>query len=181
MSDLNAGAGAHLELGPISLGAIAKLTTAMESQQQALADWVALEKDYQRTGPVFVQLAGSVNIDASSDPGYIDLGGPAVNRVWEVRQLVIGGITWATAVNGNAYVLVQSSSPNANNPAGIGSTQDHAAALPSVAFYSSGQFRVRNPNHIFIAILSGSASTAYQAVGDAFDLPDVQSGRIFET
>jgi hypothetical protein len=174
-----AGAGGGLELGPISLKALADLQVGLDSVAGQLAAVQQRELDYQKYGPIFIQMIGAGTVDASGDPLYMDLGGPNQGRAWEVRQIVIGGMTWATVVGGNASILVQPNSPSPLAPAGIGSTQDHATALPSVAFYSAGQFRVKHPSHVFIAVLSGTASTAYQAIGDAYDVPDVPTRDVF--
>jgi hypothetical protein len=49
-----------------------------------------------------------------------------------------------------------------------------------VAFYSSAQFRVQHPNHIFVVIISGTASTTYQVSGDAYDVPNLSSKKVFD-
>jgi hypothetical protein len=175
-----AGLGAHFELGPVSLAAMAGLTSATQQLAKAQSDWIEQEKEYQRIGPVFVQLMGSCPTDSASDPLVLDLGGPAPGRCYEVRQLVIGGVLWSTTVAGNALVLVQPSAPAPKTAPGLGTVQDVASSLPNVAFYSSAQFRVQHPNHIFVVIISGTASTTYQVSGDAYDVPNLSSKRVFD-
>lgn len=174
-----AGARAEVDLGGAHLSALVDLKASIDKLHGHFRDLLELEALYQQQGPVFVNLQGSGTVDASADPLYIDLGGPAYGRAWEVRQLVIGGATWATTVSGNAVVFVQGASLSTSTGVGLSSVQDHATSLPSVAFYSAGQFRVRNPNHIYVAIIGGSASTGYQIAGDAFDLPDRASRSVF--
>ena len=174
-----AGLGAHFELGPVSLAAMAGLTSATQQLAKAQSDWIEQEKEYQRLGPVFVQLMASSPTDSGSDPLVLDLGGPAPGRCYEVRQLVIGGVLWSTTVAGNALVLVQPSAPAPNTAPGLGTVQDVASSLPKVAFYSSAQFRVQHPNHIFVVVVGGTASTTYQVTGDAYDVPNLSSKRIF--
>src|ERR1039458_1467253 len=145
-----AGLGAHFELGPVSLAAMAGLTSATQQLAKAQSDWIEQEKEYQRLGPVFVQLMASCPTDSASDPLVLDLGGPAPGRCYEVRQLVIGGVLWSTTVAGNALVLVQPSAPAPKTAPGLGTVQDVASSLPNVAFYSSAQFRVQHPNHVFV-------------------------------
>jgi hypothetical protein len=168
--------GVGFQLGELLVGAKVDLFARLDSIDKRLASILEREEQYEQNGPVFVSVAASGVVDSGSDPLYLDLGGPTYGRVWEIRQLVIGGITWATTVAGNAVVLVQPVAPSATNPAGTAGIQDQAASLPSVAFYSGGQFRVRHPNHIWVAILSGTASTQYVVAGDAFDMPDKVSG-----
>ena len=175
-----AGLGAHFELGPVSLAAMAGLTSATQQLAKAQSDWIEQEKEYQRIGPVFVQLMASCPTDSASDPLVLDLGGPAPGRCYEVRQLVIGGVLWSTTVAGNALVLVQPSAPAPKTAPGLGTVQDVASTLPNVAFYSSAQFRVQHPNHIFVVIISGTASTTYQVSGDAYDVPNLSSKRVFD-
>jgi hypothetical protein len=172
-------AGVEFSIGDFLLGAKVDLEAKLDSIEKHLGDILAREERYEREGPVFVALQASGVVDASSDPLYLDLGGPTYGRAWEVRQLVIGGITWATAVAGNAVVFAQPVAPSTLTGVGLGNVQDHAASLPSVAFYSGGQFHVRHPNRIYVAILSGTASTQYQAVGDAFHVPDVGTRGLF--
>jgi hypothetical protein len=175
-----AGLGAHFELGPVSLAAMAGLTSATQQLAKAQSDWIEQEKEYQRLGPVFVQMLASGTVDASSDPLILDLGGPASGRVYEVRQLVVGGLLWSTTVAGVGLVLVQPNSPPPNVVPGLGGAEDCASSLPSVAFYSSGQFRVMHPNHIYVVIIGGTASTTYQVAGDAFDVPNLSSKKVFD-
>ena len=175
-----AGLGAHFELGPVSLAAMAGLTSATQQLAKAQSDWIEQEKEYQRVGPVSVQMFASGTVDSGSDPLIMDLGGPAAGRVFEVRQLIVGGLLWSTTVAGTGQVLVQPSSPPPNVVPGLALLQDVASSLPSVAFYSSAQFRVHHPNHIFVVIVGGTASTIYQASGEAFDMPNLSSKRVFE-
>lgn len=102
----------------------------------------------------------------------MNLGGPQMFRQWEIRQLIVGGITWETTVAGSCDVFVQPSDPSARNPVALLNMVDNSSTLPNKAYYSGGQLRVRHPAQVFVAIISGTASTQYQATGAAFDLPD---------
>ena len=164
--------GTHLE-------AILALGVSLDNHTAELRKLLKAQDEYQKRGPLFVPLQGQVTIDANGDPGVIDLGGPAYGQDWEIRQLVIGGLTWATTAMGNAIAAVQSSAPPINQTPGLSAIQDHAASLPSVAFYSANQFHVRHPNRVYIIILSGTAGQQYQAAGDAFNVPDVAAGQVF--
>ena len=175
-----AGLGAHFELGPVSLAAMAGLTSATQQLAKAQSDWIEQEKEYQRLGPVFVQMLVSGTVDSSSDPLIMDLGGPAAGRVYEVRQLIVGGLLWSTTVAGTGQILVQPNSPPPNVVPPLGTVQDVASSLPNVAFYSSAQFRVQHPNHIFVVIVGGTASTTYQVIGDAYDVPNLSFRKVFD-
>jgi len=171
--------GVGFQLGELLVGAKADLFARLDGIEKRLQSILEREERYESEGPVPVMLNSSGVVGSSSDPLYLDLGGPSYGRAWEVRQLVIGGITWATTVAGNAVVLVQPVAPSATNPAGTAGIQDQAASLPSVAFYSGGQFRIGNPNHLWVAVIGGTASTPYLVAGDAFDMPDRGRGAVF--
>ena len=175
-----AGLGAHFELGPVSLAAMAGLTSATQQLAKAQSDWIEQEKEYQRLGPVFVQMLASGTVDSGSDPLIMDLGGPAAGRVYEVRQLIVGGLLWSTTVAGTGQILVQPNSPPPNVVPPLGTVQDVASSLPNVAFYSSAQFRVQHPNHIFVVVVGGTASTTYQVSGDAYDVPNLSARKVYD-
>lgn len=163
---------AEARVGDVHLEALFALGAEVQGLRGDLAKLLKLEREYEQLGPVFVQLQGGATSDSASDPLIIDLGGPSYGRIWEVRQLVIGGLLWSSTVAGGALAIVSPSTPPSLQVPGLANIQDHAASLPSVAFYGAGQFRVRNPNHIFMVVLSPTATTPYTVGGDAFDLPD---------
>lgn len=171
---------AGLSIGELSIKALGDISAGVDALRGDMKAYLlALERLYQEEGPTFVNLQGSGTTDSGSDPLVIDLGGPSYGQAWEVRQLVVGGLLWSTTVLGAANI-VASPSP----PIGVPTTaalQDHAPSLPSVAFYSSGQFRVRHPNRIYVVIVSGSASTPYEVAGDAFNVPDRPTRSLFTT
>jgi hypothetical protein len=170
---------AEASVGDLHLEALFALGAEVQGLRGDLAKLLKLEQEYERKGPVFVALQGGATSDSASDPLVIDLGGPAALRAWEVRQLVIGGLLWSSTVAGNALAIVSSATPMPLQVPGLASIQDQAPSLPSIAFYSAGQFRLRHPNHLFIVILSPTATTPYTVGGDAFDLPDVAERATF--
>lgn len=179
MADIEAG----VSVGELSLQALVELKSEMGSLHGTLKKLLAAQNEYQQRGPTFVNLNGSGMADANGDTMVFDLGGPSYGHTFEVRQLVVGGATWATAALGNAIFVVSSSFPG-NSVGGsvdvsLAGVQDHAASLPSVAFYSASQFVVRHPNHLYAVILSPTASQLYQVAGDAFNLPDRPTATVF--
>jgi hypothetical protein len=159
------------------VAALVDLQGEIASLHSTMKKILRVEEEYQQKGPTLVNLQGSGTVDSNSDPLVIDLGGPNQNRVWEVRQLIAGGLTWATTVAGNGLIVISSAPPTA--PYGLVAMQDHIAAFPAVAFYSGGQFRLRAPTHVYLVILSGTASTPYQVAGDAYDMPDIGGRAVF--
>lgn len=163
--------GTSLQLGDLLLGAKVDILAKLNDIHSRLKSIEELEARYEQEGPVQVNLQGNASTAAGTVvPIFIDLGGPTFGRVWEVRQLAIGGLTWATTAGGTAQIQVASVVQNAAAP--VGTLQDVAGSLPEIAFYSAGQFRVVYPNHIFVVIVGGTAATQYTAGGDALDLPD---------
>lgn len=179
MADVEAG----LTVGQYSLNALLELTSETQSMHQTLKKLLKAQNDYQQRGPTFVNLNGSGVADANGDTLVFDLGGPSYGHTFEVRQLIVGGATWATTALGNAVMVVGSSSPGNSVGGGVdvslAGVQDHAASLPSVAFYSAGQFVIRHPNHLYCVILSPTALQLYQIAGDAFNVPDGPTSTVF--
>lgn len=164
--------GGEFRLGQFLFGAKADLELKLDGIGKRLDDILAREKLYQEEGPTFVALNGAANLPSGTPgPTSIDLGGPQYGRVWEVRAVIIGGITWATTVAGVAQLVPSPTCPSAAVP--VGMCQDVISTLPASKFYSSGQFRVVHPNHVFVLIVGGTASTVYTVGGDALDLPAV--------
>ena len=147
-----AGLGAHFELGPVSLAAMAGLTSATQQLAKAQSDWIEQEKEYQRLGPVFVQMLASGTVDSGSDPLIMDLGGPAAGRVYEVRQLIVGGLLWSTTVAGNARSWCNQTRPLPILRPASGPCRTWLQ-LAERGFLLLGQFRVMHPNHIFVVVV----------------------------
>lgn len=171
MTDLELGG--SVQLGDFLVGAKVDLIAKLDEINTRLKSIEEIENRYQREGPVQVNLQGNASTLAVVATIFIDLGGPTFGRVWEVRQLAVGGLTWATTVAGTAQIQVAPAVQNAAAP--VGTLQDVANALPEIAFYSAGQFRVVYPNRVYVVIVGGTASTQYSAGGDALDLPDKPS------
>jgi hypothetical protein len=170
---LDVGAAAEVDLGPLSLGAIAGLGATLDGIHETLKNLHRLEEAYQ-FGGVQVRLSNVASSDSNSDSFEIGLGGPAYGRLWQIRSLVVGGALWTTSVLGSALVVISPSRASAvplPSPP-LTDIVDEAGSLPSVSQYSTGQIVVRHPNHIRIVILTPTASTQYAAGGWATDMPD---------
>jgi hypothetical protein len=178
MSDLEAGAGAHLELGPVSLGAILNLQAGIESIAKAFSDWRQAEADYQY-GAIDVTLTGAGTTDASKDDIVFCLGGPPQERVWEVRQLSVGANSPATgSLTGVAYFMRGASQPLAS-PFATGGAQltminsvYSPPSIPNWAFYSARQIVLHAPDRLWCVIVGGNASTQFVVNGLAIESPD---------
>ena len=163
-------AGAAVELGPLSIGALAELGATLDGIHQTLRQMRDTEERYQ-FGAVKVQLRGGGNSDSAGDSLEIGLGGPAYGRLWQINSLTIGGNLWTSTVLGSALVVV-GATKTVTPP--LTDVVDEAGSLPNVSQYSTGQIIVRHPSHLRIVILSPSTSTSYVAGGAATDLPDAR-------
>ena len=122
--------GAEFRLGELLLGAKVDLFAKLDSIEKRLSSIAEREQRYEEAGPVQVELRDSGTVDANQDNLYIGLGGPSYGRVWEVRQLVIGGVTWATTVAGYALFFVQPVKPSAMAGVPLANIQDAAGTGP---------------------------------------------------
>ena len=172
--------GAWLEatLGPLT----AKLELAVDaiSKQTASLDrLIAFQAAYQQDGPIQLRLRGTGTSNSAGDSFTIDLGGPATMRLWEIRGVVVGGLTWSSTVSGTAELYIGS---NVSTARPLSEIVDQASgstpSLPSVATYSSGQVVLRNPEHLYLVIVSPTASTQYLAGARGFDVPDRPARRV---
>jgi hypothetical protein len=162
----------RLSLGELSLDALIEIKSGLSEISGLMGKLFRLQTDYQQRGPIYVPVGGQAASNSSGSTFAIDLGGPAALRRWELRQLVVGGVLFSSTVAGTALLIQSSSIAGANEPP-LPNVEDQAAALPKIAFYSSGQVLVRHPNHLFVVVLNPTASTTYTVGGEALDAPDV--------
>lgn len=146
-------------------------STHLQKMDQYLEKLMAVEAAYEEQGPVFHRRGNGATSDASGSSFVIDLGGPAVHRRWEVRNIVVGGLTWTT-VTGSALVVVGGARPPAPGSVSMNDVRDQAPVLPNPAFYSSGQLVLRNPERLYIVVLTPAASTDYVAAASIIETPD---------
>jgi hypothetical protein len=156
MSDLEAGVGGGLELGPISLKAIIDLQGGLASIKKAFSDWKQQEADYEN-GATDQSVAQNGIVNAG---GFlvVDLGGPNQDYYWEVRQLVVSNIVPTTSVTGTAYAYTTPVQPAAAAPLAPGIT-DIFASVPLAHFYGARQFVLHAPEHLFV-VFAGAANGA---------------------
>jgi hypothetical protein len=97
------------------------------------------------------------------------IDGPQLGELWEVRQIIVGGSIVTQTPNGTAYVLT-----------GIGITPDLSLAaardvsltpFPVKGFYSTGVFKLRPQEGIFIVITGGTPGVTYAAYTDVQVFP----------
>lgn len=174
---VEAALGGGIQIGDIALGAIVDLTASVHELRDVLDRMRQLEEDYGIQGPVQVPLRGVVTTPASGN-AVIDLGGPSYGRRWEVRRLVVGGVTFGDSVSGTAEIYAASSAQGALQARSLTDLVDQAATLPLVGFYSAGQLVLRHPQRLCVVLVSPSASTAYAVGGEALATPDAPMRRV---
>lgn len=164
--------GVGLDIGEASLGALFDIKASLDGMEKELHGLLDAEVAYQQLGPVQLQLRGS-GVSGSSGNLAFGVGGPKYGRLWEIRRLIIGGLTYATTVAGSVQIFVSSVS-GAETARGLNLADlvDQAASLPSKAFYSTGQIVLRHPQELHIVIVSPTATTQYIVGGSGFDIPD---------
>jgi hypothetical protein len=167
------GVDVQLSVGELTLEALLDLKTGIGVLRDEITLLIKAEYEYQQRGPLFVQLRASAAADSSADDLVLDLGGPAVGRIWEVRRLIVGGVTWDTTASGNAQIFILANPPMLNIDPPLTELADQATTLPAKNFYSTGQFILRNPSRLIVLIDSPTASQVYAATGSVVDRPDV--------
>jgi hypothetical protein len=88
------------------------------------------------------------------------IGGPEVGTEWSIRQIVVGGTTLTAAATGTAWFLVSAAPPNEQS---ITSVIDNATTLPSIAFYTPGQFYLAPNENLYMIVTGGTNNAQYVA------------------
>ena len=144
-------------------------------------DKLSKEWGYQRKGPTQVNMDASATAASTFVPLWLDLGGPAYGRMWEVRQILWSSNYISQAVAGSIEIVIASNLIIGEPPAAwLQDFYNPTTPIPGRAFYSAGQFRVRHPNHVYVVVVGGAGSGIYQATGDALDMPDEATRRVVE-
>lgn len=146
------------------------LRDTIDPLRREMHELLRLERRYQEDGPVEVVLRGSPAIGGTGANVSVDLGGPAVGRKWELRHLSVGGANWSSVVAGTAELYIAASDPLAGR--NLADLVDQAVTLPDLAFYQADQVMVRNPDHLYVVIVSPTSSAQYAVGGGAIDRPD---------
>ncbi len=82
---------------------------------------------------------------------------------WELRRLVVGGVTWGTTAAGTA--VAYKTSGFATTTPGLTAVFDQAPSLPNVAFYLSKQVPVLSGEKVVVLISGATTSQQYLASG----------------
>jgi hypothetical protein len=150
--------GGKLSVGDLLLKAVVGLQASVDGLSQAMRDKIDNERHYQDRvrGTHWGAKAASV----TSGSVFLDLGGPHPGWRWEVRNVVAGGITWATAAQGTADMILQPSQPNGD---ALIDSFDHFAALPASGGYATGRIVLVNPYKLWVVINNPTDGQQYSA------------------
>jgi hypothetical protein len=129
--------------------------------------------------PIFKSLAASGRFPSSGNLGLVFNEKPDLGRMWIVRGISIGGVTWGTTAAGSAelYVTGQPGAVVAVNR-DLTTLADEAPSLPAVNTYSSTQIVVNGGAYLVVVIVGGSSGQNYAARVQIEDHPESQ--RIFD-
>ena len=131
--------------------------------------------------PVNFRAQGSCIVDAGGF-GVIQFSdSPQQGHVWEIQNIVVGGDTFATAAAGSpefySSAMDLRSLKDASPP--ITDLVDATAtSLPTVAFYSRGQFTIRNGEKLWVRIVAGTPGQQYAAVARGLDIQEAANKQV---
>jgi len=153
-------------LGKVSVS-IDTLSSRLHKQQQMQA---LAERAEQ---PRYITFHSSVIIPAS---GLIcisfDQRGPDQGHYWQVKKIVIGGLTTTTVAAGRADMFVSAADMrNVTTLAqiGIADWEDQAAALPFINHYGDDEFVMRHNEELYVVLSGCTAGQQYVVRGRAVD------------
>ncbi len=136
----------------------------------SLVDTMRADQD-RRTSmmpPSNEQLFSSA-VATSSGIVTLDLGSVPQGRVWQIRRLVVGGITVGTAADGKAYAFAQGAPPSdqaLTDCVGI------YAALPTLEKFGTHQLFLQAPEHLWVVFTGASNGQQYAASARVEDWDD---------
>lgn len=168
---IGAEADAEVDLGPLVLEALVGLKASTDTLNKRLRNIAKIEEAYEfgvRELPI-----RKATVSPATGNFTIGLGGPAYGRMWEVKRITVGGAQYTSTVSGTALLVV---GPSPDGAAALTppltDVADQAASLPLIAYYGTRQLVVRHPNHLYVVILTPTASTQYAVGGQVSDFPD---------
>lgn len=123
--------------------------------------------------PQNVRLQGSGVCPTPTTPFGINFGGPDPGFYWNVRRIIVGGLTWTTTAAGSVEVYVTGlagaqgvPSSGAGSVASIRSLSDlvdQNATMPTKGFYGVGELSVLANESLVVVVNTGTAGQQYSA------------------
>jgi len=161
------------------LSVMAEIGTSQARETQRMRKQLDASRTVQ---PVLFRAQGRTTVD-SNGYGFFRINPrPAIGHVWEVRSLVVGGVTWGTTAAGTCEVYISGMDlellVDASPP--LTDLIDQATSLPLPSFYSTGQFTVRPPEQIAVRIVGGTSGQEYVATARGIDYQEGLHGQVTE-
>jgi len=118
--------------------------------------------------PVDVRLITVGACPAGGADFVLSVGGPDPGYWWDLRRLVIGGLTFDAVAAGDAEIYVTGLGFGAGTSTGpmvsalgLSDLVDHAPSMPNIAFYSPHQVIVQANENLAALIGGGTAAQQY--------------------
>lgn len=96
----------------------------------------------------------------------LDLGSVPLGRVWQVRRLIVGGVTVTTTATGEAFAFAQGAAPADLN---LTNCVDIFPTLPAVSRYGTHQLFLIATEHLFVVVTAGTVGQQYAAASRVED------------
>jgi hypothetical protein len=96
----------------------------------------------------------------------LDLGSVPLGRVWQVRRIVVGGVSVIQPAAGAAYMFAQGAAPSDLN---ITNCVDIFATLPRGNTYGTHQLFLLATEHLYVVVTGGTPGQQYGAASRVED------------
>jgi hypothetical protein len=117
--------------------------------------------------PRLVRITGMATADAAGN-ALIVMDPCPQGSAWDLFQIVIGGVTWATTAAGAAIVFTASSPPaSPDTPVALWNVEDEAPTLPNLSYYMEHQVELR-PAEALCALVTGATTGQQYAMKARF-------------
>ena len=159
VATLTAKLGMSVDLGEQQLAEARKMRAAMDAMT------VMQPVTFRAVGSALADAAGFAVIQFSP-------AGPDQGHVWEIQNLVVGGDTFSTAAAGTPefYASAMDLRSLGNTSPPLTDVVDATTVtLPTLGFYSRGQFTLRPGERLYVRIVGGTEGQQYAAVARGID------------
>lgn len=135
---------------------------ALGAELGTLVDGMQADRDRRdRQEPPGNQPLSASGVAPASGVVTLDLGGAVpVGRVWQIRRLVVGGVTVTTTAAGAAYAFAQGAPPA---DLALPDCVDLFATLPAVNKYGTHQLFLLPGDHLWVVFVGATEGQQYAA------------------
>jgi hypothetical protein len=126
-----------------------------------LAEAAQAERDHRESQlPPSNEVVFAAGTFPASGNLILDLGSVPLGRVWQVRRIIVGGVSVLTAAAGQAFVFAQGAAPVDLN---ITNCVDIFLTLPRGDTYGTHQLFLVATEHLFVVVNGGTPGQQYAA------------------